>query len=153
RRGRSRRTRPETTPAERGHLDKALAQLEEAHISTIHGFCADLLRERPIEARVDPMFEMAPDEERERLLDEAFDGWFQSQLMSPSEGVRRVLRRRSRDRDATGPREALRRAALDLVDQRDFDAPWERVPIARELEIDGVLGTLRELGVLAKECQ
>src|SRR5215203_5717884 len=27
-------------------LDDALARLEEAHVSTIHGFCADLLRER-----------------------------------------------------------------------------------------------------------
>ena len=34
-------------------LDAALAKLEEAHVNTIHGFCADLLRERPVEARVD----------------------------------------------------------------------------------------------------
>ena len=31
-------------------LTGALAHLEEAHVSTIHGFCADLLRERPVEA-------------------------------------------------------------------------------------------------------
>jgi len=68
------RVHPRTTAIERARLDHALAQLEEAHISTIHGFCADLLRERPIEARVDPMFEMAPDDERERIFDEAFDG-------------------------------------------------------------------------------
>ena len=37
-------------------LDSALTQLEEAHVSTIHGFCADLLRERPVEACVDPLF-------------------------------------------------------------------------------------------------
>ena len=30
-------------------LGEALAQLEEAHVSTIHGFCAELLRERPVE--------------------------------------------------------------------------------------------------------
>ena len=35
----------------------ALTRLEEAHVSTIHGFCADLLRERPVEAGVDPLFE------------------------------------------------------------------------------------------------
>ncbi len=33
--------------------------LEEAHVSTIHGFCAELLRERPVEAGVDPLFERA----------------------------------------------------------------------------------------------
>src|SRR5436190_23941195 len=31
---------------ERQRLDNALRRLEEAEISTIHGFCADLLRER-----------------------------------------------------------------------------------------------------------
>ena len=36
----------------RSHLEQALAHLEEARVSTIHGFCADLLRERPVEARV-----------------------------------------------------------------------------------------------------
>src|SRR2546423_15666971 len=37
-------------------LNAALQSLEEAHVSTIHGFCAELLRERPVEARVDPLF-------------------------------------------------------------------------------------------------
>src|SRR6266436_4922975 len=32
---------------ERGRLEFALQTLEESHINTIHGFCADLLRERP----------------------------------------------------------------------------------------------------------
>ena len=39
-------------------LDAALAGLEEAHVSTIHGFCAELLRERPVEARIDPAFQV-----------------------------------------------------------------------------------------------
>src|SRR5438094_882629 len=41
-------------------LDDALRQLEEARIGTIHSFCADLLRERPVEAGVDPLFAVAP---------------------------------------------------------------------------------------------
>jgi len=39
-----RRARPDSRDRER--LDAALSRLEEAQISTIHGFCADLLRER-----------------------------------------------------------------------------------------------------------
>src|ERR1051325_666530 len=35
-------------------LEHALETLEEAHVNTIHGFCAELLREGPVEARVDP---------------------------------------------------------------------------------------------------
>jgi ATP-dependent helicase/nuclease subunit A len=31
------------------NLTDAIQRLEEAHVSTIHGFCADLLRERPVE--------------------------------------------------------------------------------------------------------
>src|SRR3989304_9279678 len=42
------------------HLEEGLAQLEEAHIGTIHGFCADLLKERPLQASVDPFFDVAP---------------------------------------------------------------------------------------------
>src|SRR3954451_2857693 len=41
---------------EREALNQALRSLEEAHVSTIHGFCAEILRERPVEARVDPLF-------------------------------------------------------------------------------------------------
>ena len=43
-------------------LEKGLTQLEEAHIGTIHGFCADLLKERPLQAGVDPLFEVATDD-------------------------------------------------------------------------------------------
>jgi ATP-dependent helicase/nuclease subunit A len=145
------RARADTTAEAQAHLELALQQLEQAHISTIHGFCSDLLRERPIEAAVDPMFEMAADDDRERIFDEAFDDWFQVQLARPDEGVARVLRRRSRDRDAAGPREALRRAGLDLVDQRDFAAPWTQVPMDRASEIDGILDALRDLGALASQ--
>jgi superfamily I DNA/RNA helicase len=36
--------------AEAERLDAAVMEFEEAHVSTIHGFCAELLRERPVEA-------------------------------------------------------------------------------------------------------
>src|SRR5262245_27429746 len=41
-----RRQQPE---ANRQHLEHALAHLEEAAIGTIHSFCAQILRERPVE--------------------------------------------------------------------------------------------------------
>src|SRR5262245_62348152 len=34
----------------RRRLEEAIAHLEEARVSTIHGFCNDLLHERPVEA-------------------------------------------------------------------------------------------------------
>jgi ATP-dependent exoDNAse (exonuclease V) beta subunit len=134
---------------ERERLETALEHLELAKIGTIHAFCADLLRERPVEARVDPLFEVAPEDDSSRLLERAFDAWFQRVLESPPEGVRRVLRRRPRGFDAQGPRDALRAAAASLVEHRDFPAPWRRDAFDRVAAIDGVVDELAELGALA----
>src|SRR5271170_370076 len=56
---------------EHKHLEDAIARLEEARIGTIHSFCADLLRERPVEAGVDPMFEVAADDVAGELFESA----------------------------------------------------------------------------------
>src|SRR5688500_440815 len=77
----------------RERLDTALAGLEETHVSTIHGFCAELLRERPVEARVDPLFTVLTEGQAERLFVEAFGAWIQEELKNPPEGVRRGRRR------------------------------------------------------------
>ena len=49
-------------------LDGSLREIDRAFIGTIHSFCARLLRERPVEAGVDPGFEelLGPDEVRQR---------------------------------------------------------------------------------------
>jgi len=129
----------------RAHLDRALSELEAAHIGTIHAFCAELLRERPVEARVDPLFMAADESTQERLFDEAFERFFQRELGNPREAVRRMLRKRYRDRDAGGPRELLRKVGLQLVEQRDFDHPWRRDPFDRRGELDAIVTRLREL--------
>ena len=137
------------TDRERANLDGSLAELEAAHIGTIHGFCADLLRERPVEACVDPLFEVADDDAKQRLLHECFEPWFERQLASPLPSVERVLRRRSRERDAPGPRHVLSNAVSALIEQRDFDTPWEHVSFDRHAAIDEILGELRGLAELA----
>ena len=80
-------------PASRANLTAAIQRLEEAHVSTIHGFCADLLRERPVEACIDPLFEVQSEPRAERIFDEAFRAWLHDRLEDPPEGVRRALRR------------------------------------------------------------
>jgi ATP-dependent exoDNAse (exonuclease V) beta subunit len=124
----------------RCRLEAALANLEEAHISTIHGFCAELLRERPVEAGVDPLFSVFTETQARRCYNEAFAGWFQEVLEDPPEGVRRSLRRTSRsgaggDPDDDGPVDRLRNAGWDLTEWRDFPAAWTRPPFARERAI------------------
>jgi ATP-dependent exoDNAse (exonuclease V) beta subunit len=117
-------------------LNDAVQNLEEAHVSTIHGFCADLLRERPVEARIDPLFRVLTEGQAERLFGEAFAGWFERHLADPPEGMRRSLRRAGRgfrpgDVDEDGPMERLRRAGYELAQWRDFRARWTREPFDR----------------------
>jgi ATP-dependent exoDNAse (exonuclease V) beta subunit len=123
-------------------LDEALTKLEEAHVSTIHGFCADLLKERPVEAGVDPLFTVLTEPQAERLFSEAFGGWLQQQLADPPEGLRRALRRSAgwsfgrRLSAEDGPVDRLRQAAWDLAEWRDHPEPWTRQPFSREAAVD-----------------
>ena len=134
-------------------LDIALARLEEAHVSTIHGFCAELLRERPVEAHVDPLFTVLTEGQAERLFDEAFSGWIQAQLADPPEGIRRALRRSvwsgyNRTSRADGPIDRVRRAAWELAQWRDFQAPWTRGPFDRDGDIDRLIVELHDFAAL-----
>jgi len=131
-------------------LERAVQKLEEAHVSTIHGFCADLLRERPVEARVDPLFRVLTEGQSERLFREAFDGWLQAHLEDPPEGVRRSLRRPSRamrpgEADEDGPVDRLRRAAFDLAQWRDFRTAWTSEPFDRAAAIATLIDLVNRL--------
>ena len=70
---------------------------------------------------------MAEDEAGD-LADQAFERWFQAALADPPEGVRRILRRRSKGQR---PRELLRSALDRLIRCRDFPGPWRRDPFDR----------------------
>src|SRR3954451_8233349 len=104
-------------PKERERLDRALEELELARIGTIHAFCGDLLRERPIEAGIDPAFTILDGEDAKALADQAFDRWLERILADPPEGPRRILRRRS---GLDPPQELLRTALHELREHRDF---------------------------------
>jgi ATP-dependent exoDNAse (exonuclease V) beta subunit len=134
-------------------LEHAVKDFEEAHVSTIHGFCAELLRERPVEARVDPAFLVLTDTQAERLFEEAFTSWLHEQLASPGEGVRRSLRRpvrswRPDEEEADGPIERLRRAARDLREWRDHDAAWTRPAYDRTADIRKLMVRLKDFAAL-----
>jgi len=130
------------------NLTGAIQRLEEAHVSTIHGFCADLLRERPVEAGIDPLFDVLTQLRADRLFDEAFRGWLHRQLESPPEGVRRALRRSVWSRDGRdtddGPIDRLRRAARELAEWRDFTGAWRRDPFDRDAALARVLEHVHE---------
>src|SRR5436190_10739773 len=154
------RQQPDNTPQTTGFLTQAVQELEEASIGTIHSFCADLLREHPVEAAIDPLFEVAPDDLTYPLFDIAFGRWFEKQLAEPGEAVRRILRRPQRKefgggRSATlarrpresGPKPILRSAAWSLVQERDFTTAWKKSGgFDRISEIDELVLEMRDLG-------
>lgn len=130
---------------ERARFEAALAELEAARIGTIHSFCADILRERPVEAGVDPALDVLSEDQERELVGRAFSSWFQRVLASPPEGVRRVLRRKGR-----APRDQLLSACRDLAGRRDHDAPLRREPFERDARIDEIIEALRGLAALAE---
>jgi ATP-dependent helicase/nuclease subunit A len=138
-------------------LARAVEKFEESHVSTIHGFCADLLRERPVEARIDPSFAVLTDGQAGHLYDEAFADWIQRELDTPCEGVRRSLRRESKknfgaDDDEAGPIDRLKRAGRELLEWRDHPRPWRR-PDAfdRESMIDRLLDAIGTFAALSQD--
>ena len=147
--------RGQASGAEREALNEALRSLEEAHVSTIHGFCAELLRERPVEARVDPLFKVLIEPQAARLFEHAFSGWIQGQLEQPAEGIRRALRRSvwqgygDNTREDT-PIDRLRRAAWDLAEWRDFNAPWTRREFDRDAAVADLVEDLRAFAALTE---
>ncbi len=136
-----------------GRLDRALKELEEAHVNTIHGFCAELLRERPVEAAVDPLFTVLTEPQADRLYTRAFRAWLQETLRDPPDGVRRALRRSSAPAfgggDSDGPIDRLRAAGRRLAEWRSYDHPWQRVPFDRDGEILRLVRGLHDLAAMS----
>lgn len=124
------------------HLQHAASHLEEASISTIHAFCAQILRERPVEACVDPAFEELNELQAAQLRGRAFRWWFEKRLNDHSPALRRALSRMAGDR--TPASDQLKYAAADLIEWRDYPAPWVRRDWDREAEIDLLVTRIRE---------
>ena len=138
----SERQRAAAGSARHRRIEDAIAHLEEARVSTIHGFCNDLLHERPVEARVDPDFEVLAEPEAEALYRRAFDGWLAEKLEAPPDGLRRALRRRSFDGD---PVDRLRCAGWQLAGWRDFRAAWQRRPFDRAAAVETLVARVHAL--------
>ncbi|WP_304172856.1 exodeoxyribonuclease V subunit beta [Limnochorda pilosa] len=67
----------ETDPVRRARLQAGVAALDQAFLGTIHAFCARLLRERPVEAGLDPAFEELTEDEEERGLRAAWEAYLE----------------------------------------------------------------------------
>jgi ATP-dependent exoDNAse (exonuclease V) beta subunit len=129
-----------TDVRERALLERALGDFEAAYVGTIHGFCAELLRARPLDAGVDPAFVLLETDEQMALVDETTDRFLEDALRDPPEGLRRALARlRSDDRDADPPRAALAKEIRELIEHRDQDPHLVRAPFDRDAAIDALV--------------
>ena len=68
-------------------LRRALKDLEQASVSTIHSFCSSLLREYPVEVGVDPQFAVLDQVQSDALEAEAWENWLKKSLARPMESL------------------------------------------------------------------
>lgn len=116
---------------------RATFDLDAAEVSTIHSFCARLLRERPVEAGVDPDFIAGDELLATDLAEEAWREWFDRAARREPGPVADALRR------GVSP-DALRALALELYK--------ERLPLAdATLPADSLEEIREEIRILRKQ--
>jgi ATP-dependent exoDNAse (exonuclease V) beta subunit len=81
----------ETNADWRQALVQARREVESAEVSTIHSFCAGLLREQPVAAEVDPDFSATDATRAEALLTESFASWLDREARNAGGPVSRAL--------------------------------------------------------------
>ncbi len=102
-------------------IRRALEEIEYAFIGTIHSFAANLLQDRPVEAGVDPRFQIVDQDEISSLLEEAWEKWFDRELEKERESLRRAVK-------LGFPPENFYQAAHRLYHQRDILQEGEPEP-------------------------
>jgi len=132
----------------RQNLEEALAHLEEARAGTIHSFCGDLLRERPVEAGIDPKFEQLDETTSQQHYASVFRTWMVRILENPPEGIRRSLRRYSVGDE---PMARLEHAGWRLAAWRDFPAAWSRPRFDRIGRIDRLVKAVHDFAELTSK--
>ena len=113
---------------ERDRFDQALRDIYRARIETIHAFASSLLRERPVEAGLDPNFEVLDTLRADLSFDEQFRTWVNDYL-GGSETAEQDLSefRRALNR---GLGIAELRTVCELVHEHRFMLPLEIPEVA-----------------------
>ncbi len=138
---RRRAVEPETEVQNR--LAEAARSLDRAFIGTIHAFCAQLLHRRPVEARIDPVFQELAQPDALRVFAGVFRRWIEQRLSAPSPALSRALARLAwrAERDSGEPLDELRKAAWSLAEWRDFDQPWDNRGFGRDAHMATLIDT------------
>ncbi|MBU1207446.1 MAG: UvrD-helicase domain-containing protein [Proteobacteria bacterium] len=139
---------PQSRDNDREALQQALGDLERAPISTIHSFCASLLRERPVEAKIDPNFEPMDEMGMDMLFQEIWELWLGQELEKKSVPLRRALTRGMSLTDLTS-------LVRQLYGNRDLvpEGPLPRPSYSTEEFIQNFKNGIKEALKLARDCQ
>lgn len=119
-------------------LRDAIDGIDRAFLGTIHAFCARLLRERPIEAGLDPEFQEAQEAETQ-LLQERFWTSFVERIISDSDPLVEELARAGLRVDQ------LRKAFDQMVENLDVEYPADPVAAPAPEEARKVRRVLEKL--------
>ncbi len=116
-------------------IERALEEYEKSTISTIHSFAASMLRERPVEAKINPGFEVADELTSSLLFDEVWQKWIEDQMERSPGALRRVLH------FDVGLASIKETAALLLLN-RDIR---EGKPRGEDILLSGLIARLKEI--------
>ncbi len=134
-------------------LAAALAGLERAPISTIHAFAARLLRERPVEAGIDPAFAQLDALGSELLLDRLWEDWLGSMLDTSPDDPDTTARLLAGVLAAEVRLSTLRALAMNLAAQRyQIDEPPPPSEPDLSIEIAAAKATRQALAAAALRC-
>lgn len=134
-----------TTGVTRDRIRVGIEYLEQAYIGTIHGFCAQCLRQRPVEAALDPSFVELAEMESAALFAKVFKRWLEGRLAHGSPTLDRAFSRLAyRDEKNQDPIGPLLDAAWKLADWRDFPTPWRHPQGFDRDKLHGLLARVAE---------
>ena len=102
---------------------QALDDLGHAPIGTIHGFCASLLRERPVEAGVDPQFTVGDELASSLLRERVWETWLEGELAAGNPTLVRAVAHGIRLEDTPTSLYALANRMLGCRDLLDGCPP------------------------------
>jgi ATP-dependent helicase/nuclease subunit A len=153
-RGRIEKKLRESTKELRPQFTLALSDLDQMPVSTIHSFAAELIRERPVEAGVDPEFGVADELMASLVGEEAWDEWMAEQMSGENEPLRRAMES-GIAAEARGRSKAYLQGAVEvLIEHRDLLPQLSLSPKCSEKDI---LDSVRRAGALieglAGDCQ
>ncbi|HKD10111.1 MAG TPA: UvrD-helicase domain-containing protein [Bryobacteraceae bacterium] len=128
------------------HNDLRLRDLDSAWVSTIHGFCARLLRENAIEAGIDPQFRVLDAREAEDLqfecMREALDEMVATRREETLALIEALQTPFNLARDLTEAYEAIRSAGRSIAEVRAMPNPvGDLSPLAVAAELTSALDT------------